>query len=65
MILFASPLQAMIVEPVSLSFAFLERFLRRCLLPAWKRLIFPEPVTLNLFLALEWVFILGIVYRFN
>jgi hypothetical protein len=32
---------------------------------AWKRLIFPDPVTENLFLALEWVFIFGIIVFFQ
>lgn len=36
-----------------------------CEVFAWKRLIFPDPVTENLFLALEWVFIFGIIVFFQ
>jgi len=60
LILFSSALLTR-VDPVKLSLAFLDRFLNKCCFPAWKRLIFPEPVTLNLFFALECVFILGII----
>ena len=36
-----------------------------CEVFAWKRLIFPDPVTENLFLALEWVFIFGMIVFFS
>jgi hypothetical protein len=39
---------------------FFDFFVRMCRLKAFWNVIFPVPVTLNLFLALEFVFTLGI-----
>lgn len=48
----------------SLSFALALLFRIMCDVLAWNLLTFPEPVTLNLFFALECVFILGIISIF-
>jgi len=53
------------VLPQRLVFALFDFFLLKCLVPAWNLLIFPELLTLNLFLALEFVFIFGIAYNFG
>jgi hypothetical protein len=41
---------------------FFDFFVRMCRLKAFWNVIFPVPVTLNLFLALEFVFTLGILW---
>lgn len=49
----------------NLSLLFFDLLPKRCLLYACFLLIFPEPVTLNRFLAPECVFIFGIVEIFR
>lgn len=47
----------------NLRFLFFAFLVKRWLFQALCRLMFPAPVILNLFLALECVFILGILYE--
>jgi len=52
------------VEPLRFNLELLVFLRSKCLFPAWNLLTFPEPVTLNLFFALECVFILGIILNY-
>lgn len=52
-------------EPRRFRLAFFVFFLIRWEVRAWKRLIFPEPVTRNRFFALECVFTFGMILKIS